>query len=152
MNTHVEHRILSRKPEGLLVEITAEAPKSKKVVVTEYLVASVGLQCEAYAVRKTEPGEGYATWDETKERYLVIVDPRTGSLSCDCKGCMTHHHCKHTATISLLREEAEIGPRRDQAVYSLTLLNIPLTREQLDGAAARALLTLRESLAKAGVA
>jgi hypothetical protein len=39
--------------------------------------------------------------------YLVIYDPQTKRLSCDCMGFITHKHCKHTKYFEVLIKELE---------------------------------------------
>lgn len=148
METHVEYELVGRKNDALVVRITTTL--KKRVKTTEYVVTACGLSCEAYAVRKLEEGEGYAAWHDL-DRYLVLVDPHTAALSCDCKGYQGHKYrrqptCKHCEVIGWLREEADLGPLREEALAALKLLKSPLAPEQVSGEVARALLTLREAM------
>ncbi len=130
--------------------------RQKRVVECEYLIKPIGLTSEAYAIRKTDPSEAYASWSDDCERYLCSVCPRTGAISCDCKGYMGWKNrkdkpaCKHTMVVGWLRESADLGPLRQQALEALAAMRLPLSPEQLDGDTARALLMVRDAVAKAG--
>jgi hypothetical protein len=39
--------------------------------------------------------------------YIVVYNPKTKKISCDCLGWITHKHCKHTDYFRSLIEELE---------------------------------------------
>jgi hypothetical protein len=39
--------------------------------------------------------------------YLVVYNPKTKKLSCDCMGFITHKHCKHTKYFESFIKELE---------------------------------------------
>jgi hypothetical protein len=39
--------------------------------------------------------------------YVVIYNPKTKELTCDCMGFMTHHHCHHSDYFKSFIKELE---------------------------------------------
>jgi len=64
---------------------------------------------EIVIIRKFKPSE------KTKRQlglpdnfeYLVVYNPKTKKLSCDCMGYITHKHCKHTKYFESFIKELE---------------------------------------------
>lgn len=81
----------------------------KALQLTQQMKLLRAMKKEIIILRKFKPSE------KTKKQlglpddfeYLVIYNPKTKNLSCDCMGFITHKSCKHTKYFEVLIKELE---------------------------------------------
>jgi hypothetical protein len=98
-----------RNPEHGYGVLRITETAGSKTTVDEYFVLPIPTDFGmAYEVTKLVPGKGADT------RYHVNLGEE-GEAQCECKGFLSHGHCRHLSSLQALRLAGRLGPAPETA-------------------------------------